>query len=1762
MSDQLKLNMPVNLRSKHILWLWVLPFLWQAYPAGAQVCECLNCPVALPPAGLDTCYEREFILNIKGASNDDLSDPFQGICAVNVHFQHNYVWSQEMFLISPGGDTLRLTGPALTSGYASSALSRWDITFIPNKFPGNPDPGFNEVWSNDQLWQVFQTYGGTYHTAEGDLDDFDSGPVNGQWKILLRNCAEIESGNFLNFSIVFCDETGIDCSCQAYGGKLTEAGPQYLCEGDPSLRLELEPFYLAGPPDSAIYDYKYLLSYEDIYVAIADTFDLRMAQPGKYEVCGLSYAKEDSLLLPVPDGGLTIPTLKSYLFSDAPPFCGDVSTGCAVIYIGARLPEYVIDTTLCSGLCVQVGDSSYCATTSVRDTFQAVNGCDSIVALNLTILPATHVFISDTICQGEFVIVGNNFYTQTGTYENLLANPSTGCDSLVTLQLFVASFNALINPVPVLNCFNQIININAQSSTFSVANPIISWTFTPGGNIISGANTLMPQVNQPGTYSLVLSSTFENGKYCADTASVTIQEDATIPELTGPNRVDYCAGGLVTAQQLGIQDLQMMGGTYSYFSQWPPNPAAQLTPPFDPATLDSLISVYQVGNCIDTLHTFFNPIARPFVEFLEPITICNDSLNGIFNTLINFDTLILNTNVLGSWANTDLAPVSGAFPQVDFQGVSGPTSYTFTWTSFNAMSPCQNISREVEIFVENCGCPSLAANIPDIICNESINISLEEAKITLESGQWNISDFPAGSTNPAEVFNDSLLLLQRDTGLYKLVFRLDNPPPPGCPDTAFFWIEIVSPPFALLTQVDTVCNDYGSGLYPVVFDLQTLIVEGDSTGYWEEVTPLLNPVAGSSVNFINQPSGSYIFEYTTGNASGGCAEVIYTSEITVLDCACPEFTISHADTLCNDLDSQLLQNYQLTGGFGTWAILENPAGSQPAYIVFPDTFILNLADPGNYKLEFEIANSPGGSCRVKDTLDLLITASPDLIVQTMDTVCNGGIAPAFPFVLDFSTLLNGADTMGFWVDISASGAAGTLPLLNFTGIVPGSYTFDFNSLGAVAPCTKKTHQVVVEVLDCSCPPFFDGSSCNDAGSFNLNSLNPTGLPVNWFVRSSPMGGNPVSIQGSALNIFGKDPGIYELLVTWLPPPNSICPDSVFVTFELSVPDPLVISTDASVCNNSGPNADPLLNFDSLFILSNGMGQWSDLNQSGASGSFPLLNFTGVAPGTYWFLYTQFGVSPCLDQVDSIMITVSDCACPQYDFLNPISWCLGSEPLFLGGLNLNAPSGMWSIESLIPGFFPGQIMNDTLFTDQADPGQYQLIYEWDDPNYPNCPDTIHIALTLEQPHTAGTTGDTLVICAGAFIDTLGFNFLVDADTGGLWFPSILNPGLIQGLDISTGQLTGNAPEIAGLYAIYYTTMGGTTCPPDTSLIFMRVHPVPAVSLGPDRPLGCQTDSLLLEVDLNGSSVKYNLAWYSNQMLLGENEILVVYTSGLYTLEATNPLTGCTGRDSILVYPSDPGPDGFVLEVNFPICNQSNGLIEISDVVGGQGPFIYRLNQGPWQTSTQWNNLSAGTYLIEIEDVQGCRTDSLIQLTSENTFSVSLGNDLQVSPGTEVPLVANLSGNVGVVTLVEWNPGVIVCPACLEQTFLVKAPSIYMVSVTNSNGCTATDQIYIDVLAESLRFYVPDGFSPNKDGINDQFTIFGNDQLKLIQRLEIFDRWGNALFSGENILPNEISQGWDGTYQGRDMDPGVYVYQARLELANGATRWIKGEVILIR
>lgn len=127
----------------------------------------------------------------------------------------------------------------------------------------------------------------------------------------------------------------------------------------------------------------------------------------------------------------------------------------------------------------------------------------------------------------------------------------------------------------------------------------------------------------------------------------------------------------------------------------------------------------------------------------------------------------------------------------------------------------------------------------------------------------------------------------------------------------------------------------------------------------------------------------------------------------------------------------------------------------------------------------------------------------------------------------------------------------------------------------------------------------------------------------------------------------------------------------------------------------------------------------------------------------------------------------------------------------------------------------------------------------------------------------------------------------------------------------------------------------------------------------------------------------------------------------------------------------------------------------------------------------------------------------------------------------------------------------------QRFKYDQEGTYTVPLISQIGCDST--VVLDL--SFYKVHIPNIFSPNGDAVNDVFEIHGGEDLMAINSLEVYDRWGNRVYKGENIAQSD-AQLWDGTAHGSQSAQGVYVYIAKLLMSDGIERQLVGEVLLMR
>jgi gliding motility-associated-like protein len=96
------------------------------------------------------------------------------------------------------------------------------------------------------------------------------------------------------------------------------------------------------------------------------------------------------------------------------------------------------------------------------------------------------------------------------------------------------------------------------------------------------------------------------------------------------------------------------------------------------------------------------------------------------------------------------------------------------------------------------------------------------------------------------------------------------------------------------------------------------------------------------------------------------------------------------------------------------------------------------------------------------------------------------------------------------------------------------------------------------------------------------------------------------------------------------------------------------------------------------------------------------------------------------------------------------------------------------------------------------------------------------------------------------------------------------------------------------------------------------------------------------------------------------------------------------------------------------------------------------------------------------------------------------------------------------------------------------------------------------------YVPNIFSPNDDGVNDDFRVFTCRGVKSVNYARLYDRWGGLVYEADSLLPSCLDgvKLWDGDKRGRPMPTGVYVYMIEITFLDDVTLLYRGDVTVVR
>ncbi|HWB62547.1 MAG TPA: gliding motility-associated C-terminal domain-containing protein, partial [Chitinophagales bacterium] len=415
---------------------------------------------------------------------------------------------------------------------------------------------------------------------------------------------------------------------------------------------------------------------------------------------------------------------------------------------------------------------------------------------------------------------------------------------------------------------------------------------------------------------------------------------------------------------------------------------------------------------------------------------------------------------------------------------------------------------------------------------------------------------------------------------------------------------------------------------------------------------------------------------------------------------------------------------------------------------------------------------------------------------------------------------------------------------------------------------------------------------------------------------------------------------------------------------------------------------------------------------------------------------------------------------------------------------------------------------------------------------NC--TVSIATTITQPTQLTITGtSTNVQCNGGEDGSITIT-----PSGGVLPYSFL------WADNSTSQ--NRTGLVSGSYSVALTD--SNAC--NATFITTITEPTALLPVASATEISCNgmADGAI-NLTITGGAPSYSFLWSnasSTQNLSG-------LTAGTYNVTITDShLCTVTATAQVIEPP--------VLSVSNvydnPTCadNTPDGNMTITATGGTPA---YRFAWADGSTGDNRTNLTAGTYNITVSDANNCSVSTSAILEYQFQFSLTTQPDVTIKLGESVALAYTVTGNPGNYSII-WNPdGALNCNTCASPVAKPIYTTSYQVQITNNAGCSASGEITVTVVPEH-DIFIPNVFSPNGDGNNDFFTVYGKKETWKQFSIEIFNRIGEKVFDS-----NDMHFEWLGLYKGAPLPAGIYIYQASVVYIDNYTpKLLTGSITLVR
>lgn len=405
--------------------------------------------------------------------------------------------------------------------------------------------------------------------------------------------------------------------------------------------------------------------------------------------------------------------------------------------------------------------------------------------------------------------------------------------------------------------------------------------------------------------------------------------------------------------------------------------------------------------------------------------------------------------------------------------------------------------------------------------------------------------------------------------------------------------------------------------------------------------------------------------------------------------------------------------------------------------------------------------------------------------------------------------------------------------------------------------------------------------------------------------------------------------------------------------------------------------------------------------------------------------------------------------------------------------------------------------------------------------------------LEVSDDCRTIRDSIEITLHLFPEITGIS---DTSVCEDLFPLYLNAGVTPGASVvwdngltTTDRMIGSA----GIYTLQATNLCGTT---DTSIVVTQIN-LPDVSLitAIDSCLHTGESILLIPLFTDVTSVLWSTGTTGNQLSVSQSGTYTVYGSNICGIDSAS----CT-----------------VIIREFPELHLPS-LLDTCFEIGVGFTYTAQGNSG----SYSWNSGSqTATELITQEGLYICTLTNQCGTTSDSMTVTKMADIDLYFPNDSIRVCAQqISVNL---LQIETNYTYELFYPWTHQLVGPNLTKSGWYDIRAFNSCDELwDSIYVD-LGNDQAIFIPNSFTPNGDGINDNLEFA--EMNVTVSSFRIFNRWGEEIFQlTENTNQQENSKkSWDGHYDGKPCPEGIYSVQLIYTNCFGMPAQFNGHVNLIR